>query len=601
MHLDGMRAVREAVRALAPDECVVLEAVGAGGAVALDAAMVALLGGGSSLATLTSVANLLENSRRAARGATPAAATAVSTVSTVGREEPTAPTELLRTRTAAALASVGSGEERAEGEAEGGGQGGEGGGDGVALRWLRGAARALGKTGPKADAAAFAAVADAREWLWAALQAFCSRQGGDDGAGARAARVAVLELLSELSGGSGGGATTVAATAAAAAAGGVVRWEGWAPPTDHAFRAGLLLCRSVAAVGALGPSAHLTAADVADADAASALFARLLAAAVTTTSDESSSSKLDALAALLALWEVEASWAHVDSSESSESAAVGDQAEPVVVSRLHGCWRALFERMLRGSSEGTRAAEAVLSVLVRAEEGRALLTAADAIRLMDVPGLPPAVTVKIGLLVPTDASRAEAVRRLVAAWEGNDDHGHHGGDGTPLAADVELTALLLAVRRFGAAATATAAAQRGACAALAHAAATGALGAVAVAAAASELTTARAYGLAGALVMQYRRVPVALATTDASLVMLERFLRVRPHAFPQKKKGRAAGVCEQVSGAAWRVQLVAPHGWGNPAGRVDTARQPCTAKGCSVSLSVLQSLSPCRGLLCGEL
>ena len=42
--------------------------------------------------------------------------------------------------------------------------------------------------------------------------------------------------------------------------------------------------------------------------------------------------------------------------------------------------------------------------------------------------------------------------------------------------------------------------------------------------------------------MQYRRVPVALATTDASLVMLERFLRVRPHALPQTRKAEPQGL-----------------------------------------------------------
>jgi hypothetical protein len=213
-----------------------------------------------------------------------------------------------------------------------------------------------------------------------------------------------------------------------------------------------------------------------------------------------------------------------------------------VVSRLHLCWRALFERMLSVSSESTLAAEAVLIVLVRAEEGRTLLTAADALQLMDVPGLPAAVAIKLGLLVPTDASRAEAVRRLLAAWE----HDDGDGGGNLLLADVELMALLLTVRRFAAVATATATAQRAACAALANAAARGVLGAVAVAAAASELTTARAYGLAGALVMQYRRVPVALATTDASLVMLERFLRVRAPR-PTKRIPEPAGLLYALS------------------------------------------------------
>ena len=43
-HLEGMRAVKESVRALGPDELATLEAVGAGGTAALDAAVVALLG-----------------------------------------------------------------------------------------------------------------------------------------------------------------------------------------------------------------------------------------------------------------------------------------------------------------------------------------------------------------------------------------------------------------------------------------------------------------------------------------------------------------------------------------------------------------------------
>jgi hypothetical protein len=64
--------------------------------------------------------------------------------------------------------------------------------------------------------------------------------------------------------------------------GGGVRWEGWAPPTDSPSDClSLLLCRSVAAVAALGPAAHLVAADVAAAAAASTLFTHLLTTAGT--------------------------------------------------------------------------------------------------------------------------------------------------------------------------------------------------------------------------------------------------------------------------------------------------------------------------------
>jgi hypothetical protein len=63
---------------------------------------------------------------------------------------------------------------------------------------------------------------------------------------------------------------------------------------------------------------------------------------------------------------------------------------------------------------------------------------------------------------------------------------------------------------------------------------------VAMAAAVAELATAKCYGLAGALVMQHHRVPAALATTDASLVMLERYLREQSKAKPSHAVAAAA-------------------------------------------------------------
>jgi hypothetical protein len=64
---------------------------------------------------------------------------------------------------------------------------------------------------------------------------------------------------------------------------------------------------------------------------------------------------------------------------------------------------------------------AVRGALAAAEEGRSLVTAGEALQLMAVPGLPVAAAIKLGLLVPTDGSREEAVRRLVVAFEGERD------------------------------------------------------------------------------------------------------------------------------------------------------------------------------------
>jgi hypothetical protein len=82
-------------------------------------------------------------------------------------------------------------------------------------------------------------------------------------------------------------------------AGGAGRWGGWEPRDDGAgadgssTRRALLLSCTLALLGPLWPSVHVAADDLADAAAAEALFARLLAAATSTA-------QLDALAELLA-------------------------------------------------------------------------------------------------------------------------------------------------------------------------------------------------------------------------------------------------------------------------------------------------------------
>jgi hypothetical protein len=114
--------------------------------------------------------------------------------------------------------------------------------------------------------------------------------------------------------------------------------------------ASLLLCRSAACVSVLGASSHFAAVDLKDAAAASALFRRLLAAAVddNTTADAAntpradagggsgremgpgmeppppspSAAKLEALVALLGLWESEAEWAVTSSVKTGGGEAL---------------------------------------------------------------------------------------------------------------------------------------------------------------------------------------------------------------------------------------------------------------------------------------